>query len=65
MLKGWHTSSLGPEQAKEPAHDQQPAERGSLRHSVGDEQLTANWYSSCFPLAQLVPGRMFVLCYCS
>lgn len=34
----------------------------SLQESSSDEQLMANWYSSCFPLAQLVPARMFVLC---
>lgn len=29
---------------------------------AGDQQLIANWCSSCFPSAQRVPARMFVLC---
>lgn len=28
---------------------------------AGDEQLMANWCSSCFPLAQGAPARMFAL----
>lgn len=29
---------------------------------AGDQQLMANWCSSCFPSAQQVPARMFAIC---